>query len=255
MNPLDLFIIYLAVGAPVGVYYFLKNHRQKNLQSLWLKSLFVFFFWMPFAFALLRRGENFRTLFGSRNDASADAERQKSVGILQKEIERILPENDWRISIYEFRETIERYVGLTLARQNGDKISEHEKEIFRVAKIENIELGAVCLNRRNRKRLSIHQSVARQDFLHLIEQMLESDSDKSEVERLSIELTATLEDLEAQNNLEKMFAAAMQTARRANVPKLENDLWKPETLKPPPAELISPHLRTANATTRWRGKD
>lgn len=256
MNPTDFFIVYLACGAPFGVYYFLKNRTQPDLKLLWLKTFLNFLFWIPAAFLLVRQ-INLLKILSTNFDktAAAEASREKDINFVQKEIEKILLKTDLPISIYEFRETVERYIGLTLAEFGGNKIvAEHEREIFRIAPTKNIELGSLCLNRRNRKRLLFHQTEARQDFLYLIRLILKDSFEKVELRRWSLELARLADDLEANITLGKIFAVSLQTGEHPSVKNLEKDLWKPEIHKPLPAKPIS-HLQAMNATVNLRRKD
>lgn len=255
INLTDLFIIYLACGAPFGVYYFLRNRTQSDLKLLWLKTFLNFLFWIPLAIFLVRQINLLKILStGFDKVAEADADREKNINLIQKEIEKILMKSDTPISIYEFRETIERYIGLTLAELNDDKIiAEHEREIFRIAPTKNIERGSICLNRRNRKRLSLHQTEARRDFLQLTERILKGSFEKVELRLWSLELAGLANDLEANIELEKIFDGSLQTGERHNVKNLEKDLWKPEIQKPLPAKRIS-HLPAMNTIVNLRRK-
>lgn len=255
MNLTDFFVIYLACGAPFGVYYFLKNRTQSDLKLLGLKTLLNFLFWIPLAIFFVRQ-INLLKIVSTNFDkiSEADANREKNITFVQKEIEKILLKSDTPISIYEFRETIERYIGLTLAELNDDKvIAEHEREIFRIAPTKNIERGSICLNRRNRKRLSFHQTEARRDFLQLTERILKGSFEKVELRLWSLELAELANDLEANTELEKIFARSLQTGERHNVKNSEKDLWKPEIQKPLPAKQIS-HLQAMNTTVNLRRK-
>jgi hypothetical protein len=50
---------------------------------------------------------------------------------------------------------IERYIGLTYANQSkNEKAGLADTELFRISKNNNFELAAICLDRRNQKRLS-----------------------------------------------------------------------------------------------------
>jgi hypothetical protein len=110
--------------------------------------------------------------------------------------------------VYEFRETIERYIGLTLTDQSNaaGKPRRGRRVSPRRANVSNVELGAICLKRRNRNKLSLHQTEARKDFLFLTDQLLKAGSDEENLEQSAIKLVSILKDFDAQNELEKMFA-------------------------------------------------
>jgi len=259
MNSIDFFIIYLAGGAPFGVYYFLKNRTQPDVKLLGLKSFLNFLFWIPLALHLLKQNLLVKSYSADLDRITvSNAERGKRIGALQKEIEGLLIESELEVSIYEFREIVERYVGLTLvaAVDDAEINVEHEKNFYLIAAETNIELAAACLNRRNRQRLLRHQINAREDFLRLVRQILKFGANQAALEHSAVALAETVKDSEAQTGLEKMFAASLQIETRAAVRKLEVDLWKPEIHKPSPVRRISP-LPVVNtmAAASLPGKD
>lgn len=254
MNAIDFFIIYLACGAPFGVYYFLQNRNRFDSRLLWLETLLNFVFWIPAAFLFLSRSAGLKTR-SNVSETAGDAKRNNLQSI-QKQIEENFSESDLKISIYEFRETIERYVGLTLANQtNAAESRAGGEDFFRAAQTTNIELGAICLNRRNRNRLLLHQTEARNDFLYLINQLLKLSSDKKSLEQSAIKLVEVLEDRTTQNELEKLFARLQPIGKRLNAPKTENQLWKPEAPKPLLAQPAAYHSPALKAMLNLRSKD
>lgn len=257
MNLSDTIIIYLTCGAPFGVYYFLQNRTRTDSITLWLKSLLNFIFWMPFAFLLLSRNNRLKNLFYNRGKTNAEESKPDDIlYFLQKRIEKKFLESDLKISIYEFREIVERYVGLTLAKPDKPlTIGKRNSEVFRVSKNKNTELGAVCLARRNRKRLSFHHIEAREDFLQLIKKLFEASSERIELEQTTIELINFLQDYNALQNLEKMFDCSKQSDTPPSVKLTEKELWKPEIHKPSTIKLISIPLQTMIAAANSRKKD
>jgi hypothetical protein len=192
MSLIDFTILYFACGSPFAVYYFLQNHD-------WLKSIIIWMLWIPYSFLLLQRKVTSKLNF-DKNIAS-DSE----IEVIQKEIEQIVFENNTKLSIFEFREIFERYVGLTLSKKQN-QIGENETEIFRVAKRENIKLGAICLHRRNQFKLKYHQTLARRDFLKIINEL-----NSKKLQLSSLKLFRILADDEAEKTL--------------NVNKSRLDLW------------------------------
>lgn len=237
MNAIDFSIIYFACGAPLAAYYFLNSRTENKTFLFWLKIFSVFFFWLPFAVSLLRNRRHlfsaFRIFEAPANDATIER-----ISRQQKRIEKILLKSDLEISIFDLRETVERYAGLSLAVKN-ESGGESEKEIFRAAESQNVELGAICLYRRNRSRLVRHQTEARRDFLQLVRQLLDARSDVKVLENSALEIVELLEDRTARQNLEKMFAASLQTGKINSVEQTEKDLWKPQEHKPLRTETIS----------------
>ncbi len=168
---------------------------------------------------------------------------EKNISQHQKWLENFLYASNLEISIYEFREIIERFIGLTLAIQNeGEIINQTEGNIFRAANCEKIELSAKCLNRRNRKRLFYHQNLARQDFLHLIARLFAFRSNQKELKVLAIEFVSLLNEQKAKAALEQFFIETLPTEKNFPLKNQEKDLWNKEVRKPMPAEQIPFHL-------------
>lgn len=258
MNPIDFIIIYLACGAPFGVYFYLQNHSVKESNALWIKTVSAFVFWIPFALFIIRKSQIIKSLINPdfNKISSGEIEIEKSLRSIQKTIEKILLESSSGISLFEFRQTIERYAGLTLLLQSDEAtISEREKEIFRVAQRKNIETAALCLQRRNRKRLAFHQTKARQDFLQLIECLFETVSDTIEFENTVSEFVNLLSDLTAQKSVAKLFAANLQTDHQPSVRQSEKVLWKTETPKLLITKPISIRLQATTPTTNSYSED
>lgn len=241
MNRIDFLIIYFSCGAPFAVYYFLQNKTGSKTPVFWLSNSLVWMFWLPFALFLLFKNRRVLSDLNFLNTSSDVSEKERKIYQFQKQIERILLESELEISIFDFRETAERYTGLTMAAQN-DPDKDWGKEIFLAAKNEKHELGKICLQRRNRKRLAFHQTEARRDFLQIIKQLTDSISDRETLERSSLEMVGLLNDWAARETLVKMFAENMQTGKVQNVEYTEKDLWNPQERKPLRTETISTRL-------------
>jgi hypothetical protein len=241
MNSIDFLIIYFSCGAPFAVYYFLQNKTGSKTSLFWLSNSLVWMFWLPFALFLLFKNRRVLSDLNFLNTSSDTSESEQKIYQSQKRIEKILLESELEISIFDFRETAERYAGLTTAAQN-EPDKDWGKEIFQAANNEKTELGKICLQRRNRKRLAFHQTEARQDFLQIIRQLTDSISDTEDLKRSSLEMVALLNDSAAQETLEKMFAKNMQTGKLQNVEYSEKDLWNPQEHKPLRTETISTRL-------------
>jgi len=258
MNAVDFIIIYLACGAPFGVYFYFQNHSRNQPKTRWLKTVSAFVFWIPFALFIICKSKSIKNLFTPdfNKKFSGNLKIERNLYSVQKTIEKILLESRSEILLFEFRQTIERYAGLTLLIQNAAaKIPGQEKEIFRVVETKNIETAALCLQRRNRKRLAFHQTKARQDFLHLIRDLSASVSDTTKFENSVGEFVNLLDDSTAQKSLEKLFAVSLQTDNPQSVRQLEKVLWKTETLKPLITKPISVRLQITNSTTNLHSED
>ncbi len=258
MNLIDLIIIYLACGAPFGVYFYLQNRVRSKSNYLWLKTTLAFVFWISFAVLIIRKSKSFKKLFipDFNKKRLTDGWIEEKLYLIQKAIEKIIFESNLEMSLFEFRQTIERYVGLTLSlKSNNVNVTEQEKEIFRAGEIKNIEIASICLQRRNRKRLIFHQTRARQDFLQITKSLFDSISDTNKFENSVTEFVNLLSDLTAQESLEIIFSTNLQTDNLQSVKQSEKVVWKTEIPKPLLTKPISARLQIIPAITNLRRKD
>lgn len=227
----DLLVIYFSIGAPCGVYVYFQIRNQTTPEKLWLKTLFTFVFWVPTAVRFLLNNNFVRsTIYHEINKKNRHLpEREQKLYLIEKHFEKFLVKSNFRISIYEFREMLQRYVGLTFAAQNRpEKSLTVNKELFYAAQNKNFEIAAKCFQRRNRKRLFFHQTLARKDFLQFVLQMFSVIADREDFAKSVIEFVEILEDREAQTAVKKILADNSQRGNYSAVNILEKDLWTPQ---------------------------
>lgn len=254
----DLLIIYLACGAPFGVYYFLQNRNRTEIRFLWLKSLLRFVIWIPFAIQMVARKSLFTNLYNNNFDrnSKSDAKNEIEIEKIRKYLENFLSTRKIGLSVFEFREIFDRYVGLTLEiKAEFEEISPSEKEIFRISNHPDIKLAEICLHRRNRGRLSFHQKLARRDFFEIIGDFIEKSDEPPKLYQVLSKLPGLLDDFEAQKLLENLFNETLQTQEAQNVKTPEIELWNTEKHKPLAETKISPNLQVLTATANLSNKD
>jgi hypothetical protein len=178
--------IYLATGAPFGVYHLFREHASGSRFRALFRAMRAAILWPMAAagFLLSRQGLSNGALMdkAERADAQycekiANAQRQQ-LASLQKmmqlaqvstEAERARAER----AVRAYQKTIEKYVGLTLAAALSDPEappSRREMELCRIAGRvgEDLLLAGHCIHRRNISRLIIHQASARRELLHAL---------------------------------------------------------------------------------------
>ncbi|MGI8669995.1 MAG: hypothetical protein ACR2J3_09160 [Aridibacter sp.] len=225
MNLQDIAIIYLACGSPFGVYYFLNKRQSGN--NILLKSLLLTIFWIPFAFRLL----NTKVTKKLKNNHLI-SRKEKKLFEMQKYFENFLPNDSKNISLFELRETVERYSGLTyVISGNNQNPASHEKEIFKFNGNKNIEISALCLNRRNRKKLNSHQTQAREDFLNLLKILFASDSEQQKLGKHTLEFVKLLNDEKALVEIKRLINEVSQSFEESHVLQMEKDLWTSQKQK------------------------
>jgi hypothetical protein len=258
MNLRDLLIIYLACGAPFGVYYFLQNRNRTGTKFLWLKSLLRFVVWIPFALRMVARTAFLTKLYNHRFDKSgeSDAKKERQIEEIKKSFENFFTESSLSHSIYAFREIFERYVGLSLetAAENS-AISTAEAEIFRITNHSNKKLAEICLNRRNRKRLAFHQKLARRDFFEILRKVVDKTGAPQTLFENVSKLVALLNDFEARPAIENLSQEYLQTEQNLNVKNTGEEIWNSDRQKPLTDSKISTNLQVLTATANLSNKD
>ncbi len=219
MNATDLIIIYLACGSPFAV--FQATTREKGRSGVnWARVMMSFLFWPVFAITLLA-GKIFP------NEARSKAEFQNRLEGLRLDFEQVAFAGESISSLFEFRETFYRFVGLSEAAdevQSGRSTA----EIFEISGHKNKSLATRCLARRNTNRLSIHRAAARDEFVDLISRLTVTASSRIEITSLALELADHLHD--------QIAADAFQASVSVPQPPdgewtsgLEKEVWKSRT--------------------------
>lgn len=239
MNFYDFIIIYLACGAPFGVFYYV-DHRNRESRVL-IRSLLITIFWIPFAFRLLKKivGKKPNHAILSKQEILKDEE----IGEAKKNLERVFLKHDSALSIFELREVFERYVGLTLARENQETEAAENSLVFKAAGNQNFELASKCYQRRNRKLLSFHQTLAGQDFLNLISDFVSRFPNDEDIENFSLKMANILEDKKMEKNLRNIFKAGQQSAESERVLKTETEKWTTDLQKQSPVNSLQASVK------------
>lgn len=257
MNLIELLTIYLTIGAPFGVYFYLKNRGNLTRAALIAQTIGAVLGWFYYAFRLLDQRLKTVNFAGSKTDAGN--QREKQIEIVNRQLQKAfigLTVNSQAYSIFEFREVLDRYIGLSLATQNSaadDPAGEHELELFRLAghAKKELKLAGQIMHRKNYLRLKTHQIAARLDFLkisrRLYEQILfpgENSNGKIDEWRSyqfeALRLTNLLDDSDAERDLRQLNIEE-EIILNGNQ---EDELWK--TIS---ENSINLNTRTAAAQT------
>lgn len=212
---------------------------------------------MPFAIQILR---NFLSSNGSSivkfDFLSETDSRKDGFSLLQRSIENEIIKADFNLSIFEVREIIDRYAGLTLEIEDvSNQTKQTENDFFKIADSNNSEIASICNQRRNLKRLSYHQKLAADDFFELILEISIKGNFPQNLYLQLLEFTTTLKDFSMQKEIKKIFDRNTQTTDIIFVNESERNLWKtdqPNSLKNKP---LSVSFQTMKATTNLSTKD
>lgn len=243
----EFLIIYLSIGAPFGVYFFLSRRPIKLDFAFLLKTICVVIGWCFYAVFLISRSRQNIPKANLTSDSIAENEIEKLVQKLLAAYSEISP-NVKNVSFFQFREIAERYTGLTAALNDATESIEFQNELFAVAgrKNQDLQLANRCLQRKNSLRLKSHQIQAREDFL----QIFENFYDEAEVVKfretffeIAERLIVLLADEEAGNRLNRIKNEIEKQNRSIDPSsKKQEELWNTS-----PTEQI-PVLQTQSST-------
>jgi hypothetical protein len=252
MNILDVTILYFAIGAPFGAFHYFELRNRKDKKFVLLESFLTSIFWIRSAIKIFRSKSPdwFGSTIKSSPKPSQNLKVEQEVFKFHKEIEKLFVTNKSNGSIYEFREAVERYTGLSLAIQNVKRITprakyKNAKMIF--PEIANNFVSEACHLRRNHKLLSFHHNLARQEFCGIINRMLVNGADEILLAKVSVEFARVLNDSEGQKLISQMLDERRQTIPNASVTNSENDLWKTGKLKPSLDNQVLINFKTTSA--------
>jgi hypothetical protein len=183
--------IYIAAGASFGACNFLRQQSHGSRFHIFLKATGAALLWpMAAAKSLLSlpRPDKDKRTCGAEKERAQFIEKinrahsdllaslhnvlrlaQGSSGVQSRSVER---------ASCAVRETVEKYVGLTLAAAENDPAappSEREMESCRIAgrRGDDLLLAGRCIHRRNSARLITHQARARTELLHALAEFRE----------------------------------------------------------------------------------
>lgn len=180
MNIIEFLIIYLACGAPFGVYRATSRFTHPSSRS-WLKIIGAFAFWPISAVFLL-----------SHRLAKKARPKREELESLRQQIENAAFADGETQALFEFREAFYRFTGLA-GCLSENSVGYVGTELFDVAGQRDAVIAARCLARANRERLIRHYAGARKSFLMMITELSEV-TDNSDLPSLAAELCACIGD-------------------------------------------------------------
>ncbi|MBV9957839.1 MAG: hypothetical protein JO360_05425 [Acidobacteria bacterium] len=188
--------IYLAIGAPFGVSYFLRGGRRQKRTRAFLKSTGALLLWPVtatiFLFlpppAALKLAETTTNHQRAREVEKIEQAQSEMLAALYRVAElaarRFTAGDETRErAVREVRESIEGYAGLTLAAAHSSADappSKRDMELCRVAGRTGADLliAGRCTHRRNHTRLISHQARSRTTLLHALADLRELANDE-----------------------------------------------------------------------------
>ncbi len=145
MTVTDLFIVYLAFGAPLAVYKYLQN-RAIDIRRRIVVSIFTFFFWVPAAIEigyLYLTNAYFEVGFVSRwNSDATDLKISESRESVTAKLTKLARVSD----LHDLRETLDRYTGLANTVRNSTAKTSLGHALFEAAGREKRRAGILMFD-------------------------------------------------------------------------------------------------------------
>ncbi|MEQ1921245.1 MAG: hypothetical protein ABL952_01940 [Pyrinomonadaceae bacterium] len=191
MTIIEIVIIYLALGTPLGVYKFASLPDKFTGLSL-LRTTFAYFAWPAAAPRLA-----YRIAVATYDEHTFT----QKVEHIRGRIESLAFAKATSAEIFEFREIFYRYTGLTEA---GSSIvgTDHITNLDEIGFIADPATAARCSARRNISKISTYQSIAREDLIALVRSINHRDP---EIAGQTLDLAVMLNDKATAEQLHEML--------------------------------------------------
>ncbi len=206
MTIIEIVIIYLALGTPLGVYKFASLPDKFTGLSL-LRTTFSYFLWPAAAPRLAYR------IAVATDDVQPLAARIENI---RGRLESLAFAGAASTEIFDFREVFYRYAGLTEAA-NAVIGTDHIANLAAINVISDTAVAARCAARRNQKKIDAYQSVAREDMIALVRYIAHRDA---EIGMLAIDLAEMLNDHTTAEQLREMPISTVSTHRSDRISSL-----------------------------------
>lgn len=216
MHFAEFLIIYLAYGAPFGVYDLSRRRKKPTVGELHLVAA-KFIFW-PLILASWTRKRVLRVRRPMLRHLEIEIDR------LREDLEKIAFGDASAALVLRFREVYARYTGLTLFSLVSRVDSQHRHPLFEFHRDPETRAAAACLHRRDREKVAFHQQQARTAFLDVIGQLSAGQPDRSGLVFRAVEVATLLDDPECANELYSLLPDDKGTRIRTSLtfPKAAN---------------------------------
>lgn len=219
----EALIIYLALGAPFAVYQYFQTRKLNPLHQS-VQIALSLLFWFPLAvFRAIRRAFQGRDRLAFASSGNSDSRGETRIRAIEDEIKRELLSTGSKNTAREFCEIFERYTGLSEALVAADlHPTRREREIFIFTNHANADLAAICINRRNHRRLELHRDNALTDLLRFLEDLGYNNLSIQPILRACIDAANLLGDFETAENIKKTLLKTVNEQRISPQPVFHN---------------------------------
>jgi hypothetical protein len=238
MNLFDLFIIYLACGAPFGVHHFI-SRADRPFTSLLESSLYAFFWILILPGYFHRHVKGLLTSEEESVNETGDIFHGYEAARVVKKIDESSRTSSGYPGIYTVREAVERYFGISglLAEDKTDEKAVGNG-IFGISGHPSPDLGAACLRRRNRRELERHHSEASEDLVNLCVKIASDSEFPGPVISSFAELFTIFKDGGAAAELKRTAGKISAPVSSGSIKEREQSQWETSRLIPRKQEHI-----------------
>jgi hypothetical protein len=215
MHFAELIIIYLAYGAPFGVYDLSCSRKKPNAGDMHLIAA-KFVFWPVLVGSWIRR-------WFLRGRGSGFRQLENEIEILREQLERTAFGDRSAAAILGFREVYARYIGLSLfLLSDADRQGVHP--ILEFGHDPETKAAAACIYRRDREKVALHQRQARAEFLDIIRQLSGGLPENDDLILISVEVATLIQDRDCTQGLYSLLPDNGVTTMRPQItfPKTAN---------------------------------
>lgn len=192
-----MLVIHFAFGSPFGVYQIARGGSLRSARSAAAVGAY-FLLWPIFAAAFISKWlsqNEFQRLSPTQKNPNITPE--ELVASIQTQLEAKLFTDGSTSSIFEFREIVSRFSGLSLVLFNGEPAN-WPKELLSITGHKNISAASACVERRNQHRIFLHQCRARKEFVDLIFQLCAArPQDEPGIALLALQIANAIDDKKA----------------------------------------------------------
>ncbi len=197
----EIFIIYLAIGAPFAVHSFFGGQMETNVRNAGV-SLLKLTFWPVFGtYFIFRLTRNTFRAVETGNERRIAALETASMEIRSDlSILLVSADREMRKSVIE---DFDRLCGIALAvAETEPAASLSIPRIFEAADHPSPDLAARCIFRRNQSRIAEHRNRAHASFLTTLDSLRYEPFKSVEIERIRLKVAALLHDDSAPKTIE-----------------------------------------------------
>ena len=206
MTIIEIVIIYLALGTPLGVYKFASLPDKFTGLSL-LRTTFSYLLWPAAAPRLAYR------IAIANYDVQTFTQKVEHI---RGRIESLAFAEATSAEIFEFREIFYRFAGLTEA---GNAVigADHITNLAGIGVIADPTIATRCAARCNQKKINAYQIGAREDLIALVRSINHRDP---EIAGLALDLAVVLNDIATAEQLHEQLTSTITSHKTHRITSL-----------------------------------